>query len=268
VESAIYRGRVRHRRFHPRAHAFAYTIFQLYLDLAELDTVFRGRWLWSVNRANIASFHEQDYLPGEPGSTLDSRARNLVETRTGQRPGGPIRLLTHPRYFGFVFNPVSFYYCFDAPGTAIETIIAEVHNTPWDERHCYVLDARAARDDHGSFHFRVEKAFHVSPFLAMDYHYHWRMTPPGEALSVYMRNEREGRADFDAALSLRRVPLSGPHLASALARHPFITGKIITAIYWQALRLWWKGTPVQPHPVQGDPGTDPHGGNGKPGSMR
>lgn len=265
MESALYRGQVRHRRFHPRAHAFAYTLFQLYLDLAELDMVFRGRWLWSVNRANLASFRESDYLPGAVGDTLDTRARNLVEAHSGRRPTGPIRLLTHPRYFGFVFNPVSFYYCFDAAGDEVETVIAEVHNTPWGERHAYVLDARAARDERGHFQFLVPKAFHVSPFLAMDYHYHWRMTPPGEALTVYMRNERDGRADFDAALSLRRVPLTGPHLAAALTRHPFVTAKVILAIYWQALRLWWKGTPVQPHPGSGPPAGN---GNEHQGGMR
>lgn len=246
--SALYHGTVRHRRFRPRPHAFSYQVFQLYLDLAELPTLFRDRWLWSVNRCNLASVQERDYLPGTDGATLEARARNLIEARTGTRPAGPIRLLTHGRYFGLVFNPVSFYYGFDATDTHLETVIAEVHNTPWNERHCYVLDAAAAFDGQHGFHFRVPKAMHVSPFLEMDYVYNWRMTAPGERLSVYMRNERDGAADFDASLSLRRRPLTGANLARALVGHPFMTGKVVGAIYWQALRLWWKGVPVQPHP--------------------
>lgn len=246
--SALYHGTVRHRRFVPRPHAFSYRVFQLYLDLAELDEVFRGRWLWSLNRPNLASFRERDYLPAGDGSRLDERARRLVAERTGTRPEGPIRLLTHPRYYGIVFNPVSFFYCFDAADRAVETVIAEVHNTPWNERHCYVLDAAAARDADGAYRFRVTKAFHVSPFLAMDYTYNWRMTAPGERLAVHMRNERDGAAEFDATLSLHREPLTAATMARALARHPFMTGKVVAAIYWQALRLWWKGTPYQPHP--------------------
>lgn len=248
--SALYSGTVRHRRFRPRPHEFTYRIFQLYLDLAELDQVFRGRWLWSVNRRNLASFQERDYLPGYSGHSLDERARRLVADRGRPRPTGPIRLLTHPRYFGVVFNPVSFYYCFDGADRAPETIIAEVHNTPWNERHCYVLDAPGGADERGGYRFRVTKAFHVSPFLDMDYTYDWRMSQPGSQLSVYMRNERDGAADFDAALSLRRQPLSSGVMARALASHPFMTGKVVAGIYWQALRLWWKGTPLQTHPAK------------------
>jgi DUF1365 family protein len=245
--SALYHGRVRHRRFTPRAHAFSYRVFMLYLDLSELEHVFRGRWFWSTKRRNLVRFDRRDHL-GPPHLSLDAAVRRLVATETGQCPAGPIRLLTQPRFFGFCFNPVSFYYCFDGADAHVETIVAEVHNTPWGERHCYVLPTEGAARRH---RFRFRKAFHVSPFLAMDYAYDWRLTEPGERLAVHMRNERDGACDFDASMALERRPLTGAAMAAALARHPFMTGKVIAAIYWQALRLWVKGTPLHAHPRSG-----------------
>ena len=258
--SAIYEGPVRHRRFHPKPHAFRYRICMLYVDLAELDEVFAGRWLWSVDRPNVAAFHREDYL-GPTDRPLDEAVRDRVEAETGRRPTGPIRLLTHPRYFGYVFNPVSFYYCFDADDTRVETILAEITNTPWRERHAYVLPVT---DESGAHHhrFRLRKRFHVSPFLDMDYDYDWRFTEPGKRLAVHMRNERDGRRDFDASLSLERRPLDGPNLARSLAAYPAMTARVTGAIYWQAFRLWLKGIPFLAHPRkrrQGEPAPRPKG---------
>ena len=129
MHSAIYHGWLRHRRFEPRAHEFRYPLFMVYLDLAELDTVFRGRWLWSTRRMAIARWRRQDYY-GDPAQPLDAAIRELVEQKTGRRPQGPVRLLTHLRYFGYAFNPVSFYYCFAPDGERIETMVAEAPKTP------------------------------------------------------------------------------------------------------------------------------------------
>lgn len=158
MHSCLYDGWVRHRRFAPRAHAFRYRLFMAYLDLTELDRVFRGRWFWSTRRPALAWFRRADYL-GDPSVPLDQAVRDCVERNTGVRPRGPIRLLTHLRYFGYVFNPVSFYYCFDTADTRVETIVAEITNTPWGERHAYVLSARGEQP----LRFRFGKAFHVSP---------------------------------------------------------------------------------------------------------
>ncbi|MEX2575851.1 MAG: DUF1365 domain-containing protein [Halofilum sp. (in: g-proteobacteria)] len=242
---ALYTGHVRHRRFQPQAHAFRYRVCLLYLDLAQLEQAFADRWLWSLDRRNVVAFHRGDYLPGHAGE-LDTAARELITARTGCRPAGPIRLLTHPRYFGYVFNPVSFYYCFDAADRHVESIIVEITNTPWGERHTYVLSADGAGDSHHRFHFA--KAFHVSPFLHMDYEYDWRFGEPGGRLNVHMRNERAGRCEFDATLTLTRQPLAGPALARALIAYPLMTTRVTAAIYWQALRLWWRGTPFHTHP--------------------
>lgn len=246
MNSAVYSGTVRHRRLLPRHHEFRYRLFMLYLDLAELDRVFAGRWLWSVDRPNVVSFRRRDYLDGT-GTGLDEAVRQRVHETTGVRPTGPIRLLTHPRYFGYGFNPISVYYCFDAAGEHVETFVAEVSNTPWKERHWYVLPvARPA--EHGFHEFDVDKAFHVSPFMTMDHVYHWRIGEPGERLMLHLRNTRDGEHLFDATLSLEREPLDGPHCARHLLRQPFMTGRLVAAIYWQALRLWLKRIPLQPHP--------------------
>jgi DUF1365 family protein len=251
MNSALYSGTIVHRRYAPVAHDFRYRLFMLYLDLGELNRVFRGRWLWSVERANIASFRRADHLDKDD-TPLDTAVRNLVEEKIGMRPAGPIRLLTHLRYFGYVINPVSFYYCFDNHDERVEAIVAEITNTPWGERHCYVLDGCDGRDGNGRHRYRFAKTFHVSPFMAMDYRYDWRFGEPGAKLSVAMRNEREeGNAawcDFEAAMTLERRPLSGPSLALALARQPFMTGSVVRRIYWQAFRLWRKGAAFHPHP--------------------
>ena len=247
LASAIYRGQVQHRRHAPHAHAFRYPLFMLYLDLDELPELFSGRWLWSVNRRNLAEFRRSDYL-GDPQRPLKDCVIDEVERATGERPAGPVRLLAHLRYFGHCFNPVSFYYCFEADGQTLHSIVAEITNTPWKERHRYVLPVRDAGDAARGWHWDFRKAFHVSPFLPLDRDYRWRFGAPGDSLRVHMDSRSSDGKDFDATLSLQREALTGAALARCLLRHPAITLRVVFAIHWQALLIWCKRNPVYDHP--------------------
>lgn len=249
MQSCLYVGQVRHRRFAPREHAFTYKLFHAYLDLDELDMVFRNRWLWSVTRPALARFKREDHL-GNPEQPLAEAVRDLVQAETGRRPAGPIRLLTHLRYFGYGFNPVSFYFCFDRKGESVETVVAEVNNTPWGEQHCYVLDESINFGSKNKKRYEIEKQFHVSPFMDLDMHYRWRLTRPGAQLLIHIENEKDNSKLFDATLTMQRREITGASLAGVLVQFPFITAKVVFAIYYEALRLWLKKVPFIHHSVK------------------
>jgi len=247
MHSCLYEGQVNHRRFAPKPHAFNYRIFYVYLDLDELDKVFKRRWFWSTSKPALARFKEADHL-GQKGLSLQQAVRDIVKQHSGRSPQGPIRLLTQLRYFGYVFNPVSFYYCFNKDDSRVETIVAEVNNTPWGERHIYVLPQQNENNTASHTRFKLDKAFHVSPFMPMDIKYEWVFSTPEQRMSVHMENYREDNKVFDATLALHKKPMNALNCARVLVRYPFMTFKIISAIYWQALKLLIKGTPVYDHP--------------------
>jgi DUF1365 family protein len=246
--SAIYVGELRHRRFVPKASAFRYQLHMLYLDLDELERVFDGRWLWSVERRNWVSWRRSDYL-GDPSVPLREAVLARVEAAVGERPAGPVRVLTQLRYLGFSFNPVTFYYCFDADAQHVEAIVAEITNTPWNERHAYVLARGSATvAANGTQRWQFDKDFHISPFMDMQHRYDWRFSAPGRSLVVHMENHREGLRWFDATLTMQRRELDERSLARSLLRHPFMPAEVAAAIYWQAALLWLRGVPFHAHP--------------------
>ena len=242
--SAIYEGTIRHRRFADRYNEFTHNVALAYLDLDELPGLLGGRLVRRGPR--LVRFRRADYL-GDPHVPLTTAVRDLVETRTGFRPTGPIRLLTQLRSFGHCFNPVSFYYCFDENGGQVDAIAADVTNTPWGERHTYAL----RRDPHART--RVikgdsEKVLHVSPFMGMDHRYEWRVADPGDTLSVHIESHSDAELAFDATLSMRRRELTRRSLAEVTARYPAATARVLALIYGHALGLKLKGVHVHPHP--------------------
>lgn len=244
LHSAIYTGWVSHHRLQPIMHGFRYQLFMLYLDLEELPKLFKNNSLWSYLKPNLAYFRRSDYL-GPSHEALDVSVRNLVEQQTGRRPLGRIGLLTHCRYWGICFNPVSFYYCHDAQGQ-LQAIVSHITNTPWKERHAYVHTMDTAENGV----FNLKKDFHVSPFMPMDIQYRWQFSAPAEAINVHMQNWRDQQAVFFATLNLQRQPWQAETLNRLLWQYPWMTLKVIAAIYWQALRLWLKKVPFYSHPDQ------------------
>ncbi len=237
MDSAIFEGWVRHRRYLPCHHSFTYSLYMMYLDLAELASGDLPALAGCRRR-----FRRTDHF-GDPARALDECIRDLVQAQTGRSVRGPVRLLTHLRQGGYVMNPVCFYYCFDESGSELEAIVAEVHNTPWGEMHAYVLDRAEGQSIH-----RFAKAFHVSPFMKMAQQYAWRFNRPDKSLVVHMENEESAARVFDATLVLKRKPLTRSNVRLMSLKHPWSTRAVISRIYIQALKLWIKRVPVQPHP--------------------
>lgn len=245
---SLYEGTIRHRRFAPVENAFKYRVFFMFLDLGRLSELSAVHPLWSGDRVNLAYFRRRDHT-GDPAVPLEKAVRDHVARQTGRRPEGPIRILTHLRYFGHCFNPVSFYYCYDAADRTVETIVTEIHNTPWGQEHLYVLPAgRSLHAPPGWRRHRFGKAFHISPFMDMRIQYDWRFRLPGQRLNVHMTNYKQGKRLFDASLSLERRPVTRRTLTRALVLYPAMTVKVISLIYWQALKLVTKGAPFFTHP--------------------
>jgi uncharacterized protein len=242
VHSALYEGTIRHRRFAVRERIFRHPLALLYVDLDELPQLLGGRL--AARGPGIVRFRRADYL-GDSGMPLSAAVRAHVARHTGSDPGGPVRVLTQPRTLGHCFNPVSFYYCFTPGGEHLAAVVAEVTNTPWGERHAYVLPGGDGPVLGGA----VDKALHVSPFMAMEQRYTWRATRPGRTLSVHIASSEHGERAFDATLDLRRAPLTRRSLGRVTARYPAATLRVLALIYGHAALLWLRRVPVHPRPV-------------------
>ena len=239
LEPAIYSGTLRHRRFRPRRHEFRYQVFFAFLDIDRLRELCQISRLLSYNRWNWAAFDERDHL-GDPALPLRERLARDAANAGYLLPDGPIYLLTHLRYLGYTFNPISFFYCYDA-AHRVRLVLAEVSNT-FGERHNYWLDLD------GESRPRVSKTMHVSPFNPMTMDYEFVLGTPAANLVAHMNTIDSAGKFFDATLILRREPWSAKSLGRALRRHPWMTAKVILAIHWEALRLWTKGLKVYTHP--------------------
>jgi DUF1365 family protein len=248
MRSALYEGTIRHRRFAVREREFRHPLALLYVDLDELPALLGGRFV--ARRPGLVRFRRTDYL-GDPAVPLADAVRALCAQRTGADPGGPVRLLTQPRTLGGCFNPVSFYYCFAPDGERLEAVVAEVTNTPWGDRHAYVLPRGG---DGPVLAGGSDKALHVSPFMAMEQRYAWRATRPGPTISIHISSSEHGARAFDATLALRRAPLTRRSLARMTARYPAATLRVLALIYGHAAALWLRRVPVHAHPATGGGG--------------
>jgi len=239
LRSGIYEGRVVHHRHTPVNHRFTYRIALVLLDLTEVDAVCRLHPLWSDEVNNAVSFRRADYL-GDRSVPLDVAVRDLVEEQTGNRPDGPISMLTQLRTWGWLFNPITTYYCYDPTGINVTTTVVEVTNTPWHERTAYVLD--------GTGTHRVAKRMHVSPFLPMGLTHRFTIGAPGERLTLAIDDFDGDELVFGASMALTRHPAGRSALGRLLWRFPFMTLRVSFGIYRQALAIRRKGVPFHPHP--------------------
>ncbi|MCW8408032.1 DUF1365 domain-containing protein [Legionella sp. PATHC035] len=240
----IYTGHVRHRRFFPKKHQFSYKLFMFCFDLAQINNTFKGIKQVSIEKFNWFSFKRKNYL-NESTIPLDEYARQLVMNRCGTYPKGKIYLLTQLSCLGYCFNPISIYFIFDEVNQNLDYLILEVTNTPWGERHNYVLQY-SAQPKNEIYSYQFQKELHVSPFMSMNYSYHLNLKLNKEKIVVHMENHIEGKKDFDATLILKAQ--DNCSIKKVFWHYPLITYKVSAAIYWQALKLWIKGVPFHAHP--------------------
>ena len=215
-----------------------------YFDISKVESLLPNSFLFKVNKPALVSYYRSDYH-GDTKLTLDESVRKTVKEKTGMSLEGPIRLLTHLRYFGYCFNPVSFYYCFDKSDKKLEMIMAEVTNTPWNERHCYFITAKKNK----SFRQGLKKQFHVSPFWDMEHDYDWYFSDVSDTISVNMINYKDEKKVFDATLSLSgSKKITNLNLFLSVLRFPFSTLMVYLRIHYQAFKLWVKGATFYDHP--------------------
>jgi DUF1365 family protein len=253
MHSCLYRGHVEHHRLAPTAHRFRYAVFWLYLDLGELERVVHDVRLLSTRRFAATSFCRADHL-GPPTTPLVDAVRAHIEATTGTQLNGPVRLLTQLRQFGLYFSPLNLYFCFEYGPGALEAVVAEVSNTPWNETHHYTL-WEGNRLSVPGYHFSHTKDFHVSPFMDMRSEYDWSIESPGDELHVSMSCRDPQERFFRVQMNLQREELNDKQLARLLLRFPVTAAQTLGAIYLQAWKLWKKKCRFYPHPSKARPAT-------------
>ncbi|PKH07142.1 DUF1365 domain-containing protein [Moritella sp. Urea-trap-13] len=241
--SGLYQGSVTHRRFSPRKNSFTYQIAMLGLDLDELEDVIDQHWLLGKNWFNPIRFFEKDYLKNDPG-TLRQRINNKVAKLGGDWDGSRVLMLAQCRCLGIYFSPINLYYCFEQSGDC-KYMLAEVSNTPWNQRHYYLVDMQSSA--------LTPKEFHVSPFMTLDMQYRWRLTTPGQKVKVNIDNiDLNDNKLFAVSMRLDKTKITTIELGKSWITLPFSVIKVLCLIYWQALKLVAKRIPFISYQKHGD----------------
>lgn len=243
-QSNIYLGNISHRRFSPKKHNFNYSLYMLALDVADVEKAEKGIGLFGFSWYHPLRFFEKDYLRGEPNG-LRQRITNKVITLNGHTEIHRIVMLVQVRCFGIYFSPANFYFCYDKDNTCTQ-MLAEVSNTPWNERHYYLVDLLSDKESTN------KKNFQVSPFLDLNMTYFWQVKPPShdkDQLVIHIENKRINQENknldkiFDASLILKKQLFSQKNLLKVWCQLPAMTVKVVLSIYWQALKLFLKRIP-------------------------
>lgn len=241
--SGIFHGKVRHRRFSPHYREFSYQFSLFSLDVDELEVLCQQHRIFGTKWFHPLRFREKDYVKSEPG-TLKQRIANKVKALGGKWDGSKVVMLAQCRSLGMYFSPINFYYCFDDDGEN-RLMLAEVSNTPWNQRHYYLV--RLEGDE------PTPKAFHVSPFMPINMNYHWRVKPIGDKAFVHLENHpanNNGDKVFDATMALEKRPMSSLGLLKTWLSLPFSVMKVVVLIYWQALKIFMSGIAFIPYQKQ------------------
>lgn len=239
--NALYVGDIEHRRFSPKVNSFNYKVAYYFVDLEKAAETFKIPFLFSYNSPGILSFWQKDYLTAKT-------IRETIFQELGKHSKGPIRILTNISYFGFCFNPVSFYYCYAEDAETLEYIVSDITNTPWREKHRQVFEMESSERKV----FKFQKEFHVSPFMPMEIDYTWVFRKPNSRIYVLMQNRasNETQVIFDSTLMLKHSELTAKNIIVTFLKLPLVTFKTVLAIYYQAFKLFLKKVPFHTHPLK------------------
>tara|TARA_Y100000590_G_scaffold40291_1_gene43022 strand:+ start:1486 stop:2256 length:771 start_codon:yes stop_codon:yes gene_type:complete len=236
LTSCIYTGFVTHRRIKPKKHFFSYKTFSLLIDLSEIENLEKKISFFSYNKFNILSFYNIDHGPRN-GNCLSEWVKQILEKHNINIGSGRIKLLCYPRFFGYVFNPLSIFYCYNE-NSQLKAVLYEVKNT-FNEQHTYVFPTNEKSQ---LILHRCDKKFYVSPFIEMKTFYNFRLLKPGENINIFIKQSDDNGALLIACQVGKRLELNSKNLFFQFLRHPLMSFKVILAIHFEAFRLWLKGT--------------------------
>ena len=250
----LYTGWVQHTRTEPKQHQFRYNYFQVWLDVEQPHLIDQISRFWSSKKNNLVRYEKENYQPGN--DSIHLAICNLIKQKTKRNFDGKVYLLANLTHWGYCYNPVSFYFCYDHQ-QQLQYILSEIHNTPWGERFTYLHDVSTCNNENSSrlknssgdkLTFEFDKRFHVSPFIPMEIDYQWNFKITDDKILISMNLKQSSKSIFNATMNLAEVPLTSKMANVIAIRYPFTCLNILRSIYWQAFRLWLKRIPFHTHP--------------------